>query len=227
VCQCINLRIEPVTLVLQLRHSSKKLDMNDTRTDTIFGYGSLIVGQTLHTVSTFLWTDNGRHSIDASVLIILAMVFWAYGFIYLFTMFKEKNPWYFRLGLMYALYGCLGGIAFGFEGLYSAIFSISDKIGVDAYNKYPAHINLVLYWAGPAFPLSLLLFGIMLLIKKAAPWTVGMLFVIGAVAFPISRILRIDLVAHIADFVLLMPLIFLFIQKLSAKPDFDLKRATS
>ena len=81
-------------------------------------------------LSTFFWHDNGRYTVDASVLIILSMAFWSVGFVTLFALFADRNPWYARLGLLYAIYGCLGGIAFGFEGIYSELFSVSEKAGL-------------------------------------------------------------------------------------------------
>jgi hypothetical protein len=183
--------------------------MDSNQTDKLFRFTCLVIGQLLHLTSTFFWNEDGRHSVDASVLIILAMVFWAIGFIGLFDLLKEKLPWYSRIGLLYAFYGCLGGIAFGFEGLYSAIFDVSDKIGIEAYSKYPVHMNLVLFWAGPAFPLTLLVLGIVIAFKKVVPISIGAMMSMGAIAFPVSRIMRIQTVAHLADLLLLIPLIFL------------------
>ena len=185
--------------------------MTSTRIDRMFWCSCLIIGQTLHLISTFLWNENGRHSIDASVLIVLSMVFWAVGFVGLFNLFREKLPWYSRAGLLYAFYGCVGGAAFGFEGLYSAIFEVSDKIGVDAYARYPLQMNLVLFWAGPAFPLTLVILGALMTIKKVAPWWIGLLISSGAIAFPVSRIIRIQNIAHFADVLLLIPVVLLLI----------------
>jgi hypothetical protein len=201
--------------------------MNPTRTDKCFWYVCLIIGQSLQLISTFFWNENGRHSIDGPVLIILAMVFWAVGFIGLFDLFREKLPWYSRIGLPYAFYGCLGGAAFGFEGLYSAIFNVSDKIGVEAHGRFPLQMNLVLFWAGPAFPLTLLVLGILMVIKKIAPWWIGSLMSLGAIAFPLSRIMRIQNVAHLADVLLFAPLILLMLLVLKSRshPEFSKQTA--
>jgi len=134
------------------------------------------------------------------------MVFWSVGFVGLFSMFRENNPWYARLGLLYAFYGVLGGIAFGFEGLFSQLFGV-EKAGVDAFERFPLQLNLVLFWAGPAFPLSLLVLGVMIMVRKVQPWWIGLFMCIGAVAFPVSRIMRIAWVGHAADLILLVPLV--------------------
>src|SRR5688572_6263627 len=101
---------------------------NIQQNDKLFQGICLITAQVLATTSTFFWNANGRYTVDGAVIIIVAMVFWIIGFMGIFDLLKEKNPWYSRFGLLYAVYGCVGGIAFGFEGLYSAIFDISDKI---------------------------------------------------------------------------------------------------
>jgi hypothetical protein len=182
--------------------------INEQKNDQVVAGVCLIIGQLLHTLSTFYWDVNGRHLINGSVMVILAMSFWAVGFVGLFNLFREKNPWYARLGLWYAFYGCLGGIGFGFEGLYSVIFQV-EKIGMTAYEKFPLQMNLVLYWAGPAFPLTLLIMGILLMVRKIAPWWIGLMIAAGAIVFPVSRVTRIPSVAHIADIVLLIPIVFI------------------
>jgi hypothetical protein len=150
--------------------------------------------------------------VNGSVLVILGMVFWLMGFIGLFDLFKEKNPWYARLGLLYAFYGCLGGIAFGFEGFYSQIIG-EDRIGVQLMSQFPWQTNLVLFWSGPAFPLSLLLLGVMMMVRKVQPGWISLLIITGAVAFPASRISRIEWIAHTADVILLIPLIALYVNR--------------
>jgi hypothetical protein len=140
-------------------------------------------------------------------MIILSMAFWIVGFQYFFELFAKRDRWYSRLGFLYAVYGCIGGIAFGFEGLYSEIFGFTDKMGVDAYSRFPIQMNIVLFWSGPAFPLSLLFLGIMLIIRKIVPVYVGVLIALGGVAFPVSHIIRIDWIAHISDLLLLSAVI--------------------
>jgi hypothetical protein len=179
-----------------------------SKTDSFFWGVCLVVGQGISTLSSFFWADNGRHTINGSVLVILGMIFWAVGFIGLFSLFREKNPWYSRLGLLYAFYGCLGGIGFGFEGLYSIILGV-EKIGVEAHQKFPLHMNLVLFWSGPAFPLTVLIMGILFLIRRITPLWIALLFIAGAISFPVSRILRLPWTAHVADFLLLIPVIFI------------------
>jgi hypothetical protein len=185
--------------------------METLQADRRFWFLCLIIGQIIETSSTFFWLDTGRHTINGSVLVILGMVFWMVGFIGLFDFFKERNPWYSKIGLLYAFYGCLGGIAFGFEGFYSEAIG-GNKIGVDIFAQFPLQTNLILFWAGPAFPLSLLLLGIMMIVRKVQPTWISILIVIGAIAFPVSRISRTEWIAHLADVILLLPLFVLYIK---------------
>jgi hypothetical protein len=184
---------------------------NIQKNDRLFQGFSMIAGQVLVTVSTFFWNANGRYTVDGAVIIIVAMVFWIIGFMGIFNQLKEKNPWYSRFGLLYAVYGCVGGIAFGFEGLYSAIFDISDKIGVSAHEKFPMHMNISLFWAGPAFPLTLVILGIVLSVRKIGSVWINLLFTLGGIAFPVSRISRIEWIALAADILLLIPVVVISI----------------
>jgi hypothetical protein len=177
------------------------------KNDKLFQGSCMIVGQVLVTISTLFWNSNGRYTVNGAVIIIVAMVFWIIGFMGIFDLLKEKNRWYARLGLLYAIYGCVGGIAFGFEGLYSAIFDISDKIGVTAHEKFPMHMNISLFWSGPAFPVTLTILGIVLSVRKIGPIWVNLLFTLGGIAFPVSRISRIEWIALTADVLLLIPVV--------------------
>ena len=172
------------------------------RLTTFHGF-CLISGQLLMGLSSFFWNADGRYTIDGSVIIILSMVFWAAGLQGVFALFNDKNPWYARIGRLYAMYGCFGGVGFGFEGLYSAIFSVGNKIGVAAYEKFPLQMNLALYWSGPAFPLSVLVLGIYLIYRKIVTPLTGTVIILGAIAFPLSRISRTEWIAHVADLLLL------------------------
>lgn len=172
-------------------------------TDKKFRAICLVLGQLIVTISSFFWQENGRHTINGSVLVFFSMLFLSIGFIGLFDLLKQKLPLYSRLGFLYAMYGIFGGTAFAFEGLYSDIFNISDKIGVEAARLYPVQMNLVLFWSGPAFPLSLLILGIVLARTKTVKWWVGTLLSLGGITFPISRILRIEWLAHLNDILLL------------------------
>lgn len=92
-----------------------------------------------------------------------------------------------------------------FLGYLTTIFNISHEEYLKELSAYPFSSQLLLFATGPLFPLSLLILGINLLRKKAVPVWVGILLCIGAIAFPSSRIPRIEWIAHIADVLLLIP----------------------
>ena len=67
----------------------------------------------------------------------------------------------------------------------------------------------VLVTLGILFPISLLTLGIGLFRTGAAPAWVAALLVIGAIAFPAGHIGQIQLVQHLAETILLVPLVWL------------------
>jgi hypothetical protein len=170
---------------------------------------ALIVAPLLFGASTFFW-QNGEYGITGGVLIALSMVFWIPAFYALFGLLKNQMPFYYSIGLLLAIYGCcLGGVGFGFLGFFSKAFNISHQSYIETLAQYPLSSNLLLFWSGPLFPLSLLVLSINLIRKKLVAVWLGVLLAIGAIAFPVSRIPRIELVAHLADLLIAIPAITL------------------
>ncbi len=172
---------------------------------------SLILAPSLFAASTFFWIHtNGRTEYGAigGTIIAVATVFWIPAFIGLFALLKERMPRYATWGLLVAIYGCIGGAAFGLEGLFAEAFSIPHELRREAWARFPTTFNLTFFWPGPLFPLSLLVLGAMLIRTRSMPRWAGILICLAAIAFPVSRIPRIDLVAHAADVLLLVPLAY-------------------
>jgi len=166
----------------------------------------LITAPLLFCISTFFWVD-GQYGVTAATLICLSTVFWIPALYGLFGLLKHNMPFYSAIGLLIAIYGCcMGGIGFGMLGYLSTIFKISHHNYLGVVQQYPVSSGLLLFWAGPLFPLSLLVLAINLVRKKAVPVWLGLLVGLAAVAFPVSRILRILLLAHVADVLLLLSL---------------------
>jgi hypothetical protein len=170
---------------------------------------SLIVAPTLFAGSTFYWVrinERVEYGSIGGTLITLATVFWIPAFFALFGLFKAKWPRFATWGPLVAVYGCIGGAAFGLEGVFAEALRIPHDVRREAWAQFPTTFNLTFFWPGPLFPLSLLILGIMMMRAKAArPW-VGILLCLGGVAFPVSRIPRIEWVAHAADGLLFIPL---------------------
>ncbi|WP_336517827.1 hypothetical protein [Pollutibacter soli] len=171
-------------------------------------YGLMcLIAPVLFSVSVFFWKD-GEYLPTGAVLMNLSMVFWVPVMFYLFGLIKEKAPLYYCIGLVYALYGTvIGGTAFGYLGFFTNIFEISHREYLEKLATHTLGSNLLLFWAGPAFPLSLLILSIVLLRKKALETWICILLMIGAILFPVSRILRIISIAHIADVFLSVPIV--------------------
>ena len=165
---------------------------------------ALIIAPILFAASTFFWI-NGEYGIAAATFGIISLFFWIPALTGLFSLLKNKMPRYATYGLWIAVFGCISAVCFMFLGYLTTIFNISHSVYLQKLSEYPFSSQLLLFATGPLFPLSLLILGINLLRKKAVPLWVGILLCIGAIAFPASRILRIEWIAHIADALLLIP----------------------
>jgi len=169
----------------------------------------LIIAPLLFGVSTFFW-QNGEYGIRGGTLIALSMIFWIPAFYALFGLLKNEMPYYWMIGLLLAIYGCcLGGVSFGLLGFFSTAFHIAHQSYIETLAQYPLSANLLLFWSGPLFPLSLLVLSINLIRKKKVNTRLGILLALGAIAFPLSRIPRIEWIAHLADLLIAVPLISL------------------
>jgi hypothetical protein len=177
---------------------------------------SAIIAPILSTLSTFYW-QNGEYGVTGGTILILAMVFWVLAFVALFGLLQNQLPWYRAIGLILAIYGCISGVCFGLLGVFSEAFQIDKETYLAKAAQYSLGFNLLLFWPGPLFPLSLLVLGIVLPSKKAVPIWVGALLILGGIAFPLSRIPRIEIIAHATDVLLAIPLFFVGYQYL--KPE--------
>jgi hypothetical protein len=167
---------------------------------------SLILAPLLYAVSGFFWINGGQYSVTCGVFIITGSFFWIFAFEGLFDLFRDKSQAYTVWGKVIAIYGCAcGGICFGLQGMFAEMFNISHTAMLQALARYPVASNLLFWAAGPAFPLSILVLGIMLWVKRLVPWWCGILFALGGLLFPVSRILRIENIAHLVDLLMLIP----------------------
>ena len=176
----------------------------------------LVVGQLLMTLSTFFWQGRG-YGVNVGMLVVLACVCWIPGMIGLFSLLKPRLPRYTALGLPVAIYGCVGGALFGFEGMYTAVFNIDHEVALQTWAQYSLPFNLALFWPGPLFPLTLLILGLVYLYTKTTPWWAALLLAAGGIAFPLSRIPRIEWIAHVADLLLLIPVLYLGVLLMTQK----------
>lgn len=165
---------------------------------------SLLVAPLLFAASSFFWV-NGEYGVTSATLGIISLFFWMPAFTGAFNLLKNSMPRYATFGLWVAVFGCISGICFMFLGYLATIFDISHETYLQKLSEYPFSSQLLLFATGPLFPLSLLVLGINLLRKKAVAVWVAVLLCVGAIAFPASRIPRIEWIAHVADVLLLIP----------------------
>ena len=196
-----------------------KLETRDPQR-TLWGL-SLILAPALFAASTFFWIHAGRrveYGAIGGTLIALATVFWIPAFMGLFELLRHAMPRYATWGLLIAIYACIGGAAFGLDGLFAEAYRIPHEVRRAAWAEFPASFNLTFFWPGPLFPLSLLILGAMLVRTKSIPTWAGVLICVAAIAFPVSRIARLDLVGHAADVLMLVPLAHTGLGILKSRP---------
>jgi hypothetical protein len=163
---------------------------------------SLVLGPLLLAASTFAW-DDGRYGITGGVLVALASTTWVYGLVGAWELVHARLPWAATFGLVLTLLGTFGGIAFGLQGYFEGTFGLSAADSLAAIDQHPMAAWLVLWGPGPLFPLSLVLLGAALLWTRLVPRPLAAALLIAGAAFPLSRIARIDVVAHAVDALLL------------------------
>ena len=180
----------------------------DSNKQTLWGV-SLVAAPALFALSTFLWVSvAGRVEYGAwgGALLAVGAVFWVSAFDGLFALVRRQMPRYAVWGWLIAVYGCIGGAAFGVEALLADAFSITHAARLQAWERLPGPFGATLFWPGPLFPLSLLVLGIVLVRARAvSPW-LGVCIAAAGVVFPASRIPRIALLAHGADVLMFVPM---------------------
>jgi hypothetical protein len=191
-----------------------------TTESTLFQRTVLVMAPILSAVSTFFWND-GEYGATGGTLLIMALFFWIPALDALFGLVKDHMPRYAQWGYFIALLGCISGMNFGSLGYYSEVFNISHVAYLEALTKYPISSGILLFWAGPLFPLSLLVLSVVLWRKGAAATWICICLGLAAIAFPISRIPRISIVAHIADLLFLFPMIALAVNYPAPKKIFS------
>jgi hypothetical protein len=179
---------------------------------------SLFLAPLFYAASSFFWnTQNqyGTYDTTSGLLLIIGSIFWVPAFLSLFDMLRERMPNYASWGFLLAVYGCLcGGVAFALRDILTVVFNIPHHIMLTTLSQYPVLTNVIFWIGGPAFPISLLILGIVLARTRIVPVWVGVLIAVSGALFPASRIPRIEWIAHVVDFMMLLPLTYLSWQML-------------
>jgi len=165
---------------------------------------SLIIAPSLLAASSFFWR-NGEYGVEGATMLILSLFCWIPALKCLFAFVEKKMPRYSILGYWIAVFGCISGVCFAFLGYLATIFNISHTEYLLELNSYPVTSQILLFGSGPLFPLSVLILGLMLIVNKVISIWIALLLCVGAILFPVSRILRVEWLAHIADIIFFIP----------------------
>lgn len=187
--------------------------MSDFR--SLLARACLAGGPLLLAASTFFWTD-GRYGPTGGTLLVLAMPLWTYGIVALLDGMRETLPRYAAAVLLLALFGAIGGAAFGFQGFFESVHGVDERTAQAALADHPVTGWLLLWGLGPMFPAALFALGAGLTRTRQLPRTAALLMCAGALLFPLSRIPRLEWVAHLVDVVLLLPFLVAAARKPSA-----------
>lgn len=165
---------------------------------------SLILAPALLCLSQFFW-KNGVLTIHAGWLQVLAFTFWISAFQAMFSLLSDKMKTFAVIGFFMAVFACIGGNNFGVDGVYGEAVGITDVAAKnELHQKMGIGAIIALYLPGLLFPLSLALLGFNLWRTNSIERWIAILLILGALGFPLSRIPREPLLAHIDNIVLLV-----------------------
>ena len=169
---------------------------------------ALFIAPLLLAISTFLWQGEGI-GYAGGIIQVYSYLFWIPAMLGLLSLLRAALPTFAVWGTLLVCWVCLAGNNFGMEGIYLSSFAqagadVSQLAAVDAAMTVAG--IFVLYMPGLLFPLTLALIAFLLWRKQAVPPLYALLLVVGALAFPLSRVPRIVLIAHVADLLLLVAL---------------------
>ncbi|WP_017793297.1 hypothetical protein [Leucobacter salsicius] len=162
----------------------------------------LVIGPLIFALSPLFWID-GHYGVIGGLLIATATVPWVFGLIGEYNALSLRLPVLSGLWLLLVLIGMFGTVVFGLQGVFEAIFGVTEWRSLATFEVYPLPVAVVLTLAGPVFPAALLFLGAMHWRTGLTPRWSAALLVLAAVAFPIARITRSTPVAFIADLVML------------------------
>jgi hypothetical protein len=175
--------------------------------DRVVSAIAMFVAPLLFALSSFYWTGDGQYGITGSALLVFGSIAWIIAFVAIFRSLRPVTPRYAVGGLVVAVYGTIcGGAAFAFQGLFAALYDIPHDRVLRALADHPFVGNAIFWIGGPAFPLTLVVLGIVLArTRTIAPW-MGVLLAFGGALFPVARIPRLAGIAHAVDLMMLIPL---------------------
>lgn len=167
---------------------------------------ALILAPLLLGISTFFWQD-GQLGITGGTIQVYSFMLWIPAMLGLQSLLRNAMPTFAAWSIVLIGIVAVAGANFGLDGVYLEGISNLTGAPTDPDTVHAAispATELVLLGPGLLFPLTLLLFGFFAWRTHTAPPLFAILLCIGAIGFPTSRVPRIELVAHIADLLLLI-----------------------
>lgn len=170
-------------------------------------YGiALILAPLLLAIGTFFWQE-GQLGLVGGTIQVYSFMFWIPAMLGLLALLRSSMPNLAVWGILLVSIVGVAGANFGMDGVYLETIAKLTGAAADPDAVHAAFMPfavLVLFAPGLLFPLTLLLLGFFLWRRGAVTPVLALLLCLGAVGFPMSRLPRIDLLAHIADLLLLI-----------------------
>lgn len=132
----------------------------------------------------------------AGTLQIWAFIAYAIALVGLVRALEREAPRLAATGLVLALIGCVGGGAYGMDSIQAAVLGGT----IDSSAAAPFALRI----PGLAFPLALLILGVLLTRTRVTAPASSVPVIVGAVLFPVARIADIAAVAVASDLALLV-----------------------
>ena len=170
---------------------------------------SMIIAPLLLFISQFYWNE-GVLTATAGALQVLSFLFWIFAFQGLFEHLKQDYPVYAVLGFFLAVYGCLAGSNFGVDGIYiDAVHNLYPDSELPFNGKTGPAAMVAFFIPGILAPLQWVIVGFLLFKANRIPFWRAPFLMIGGIGFPLSRIPRIEWVAHLDNLILLFAMIII------------------
>ncbi|WP_316811277.1 hypothetical protein [Pedobacter heparinus] len=177
---------------------------------------SLIISATAMVAATFFMRGQ-EFTATGGIIMILTVPFSIFGFNGIFEKFSKMMPAYVHWGFLLYLFGAVATVNFGMRGVFNELFGITIPDLEIATRQHPAIFTLVFFAIGPAFPLSILLLGINLYRKKLSRRWIALLLILGAISFPPSRVSRVEVLMHLCDLLLFIPMVAIGLKMIKNK----------
>ena len=170
-------------------------------------YGlSLLLAPVLLGLSTLLW-EGGSLGRQGGVLQLYSFVLWIPAHLGLLALVRPSAPRFAAWGQLLVAAAGISGACWAMDGIYLDVCGellgkeLETRALIDAMGSVAP---LVLLIPGAFFPLSNLMIGVALWRSRRAPTWNALLLCLAGVAFPISRIPRIQPLAHAVDLLLVI-----------------------